>query len=132
MRCSIKAREKQKANQKGQQGNNKYPFPADWANGKRKQHTKFKSKKGQKGKGSTAEEAIIPETEAMKANGWNLPISHLMTPGKLPVPPGTGMQKLIGKQLKSITRTGRRLRTGNIQQAGLPLYYSATTQEKTS
>ena len=39
------------------------PFAAGWAKGKGKQKTKFKSKKGQKGKGYTAEEASFPETE---------------------------------------------------------------------
>ena len=65
MRCNIKVKKEQpKANTKGKQGKNKDPFPADWAQGQGKEQTKFKSRKGQTGKGYTAEEASLLETEA--------------------------------------------------------------------
>ena len=49
---------------KAPEGKGKEPFPADWAKGQGKQKTKFKTKTGQKGKGYTAEEASIPESDA--------------------------------------------------------------------
>ena len=45
-------------------GKGKEPFTADWAEGKGKQNTKSKATKGQKGKGYTAEEASVPESDA--------------------------------------------------------------------
>jgi len=66
----------------------------------------------------------------MKADGSNLPISHLMTPGKPTVPDGIELQKLTGKKLKASTKTGRRLRAGSLHRAGLPLSYTDKTQEK--
>ena len=49
----------------------KEPCIADWAKGKGKQNTKFKTKKGQKGRGYTAEEASVPESDAQmpRTNG---------------------------------------------------------------
>ena len=65
MRCNIKGEgNNAKGKSKGEKGKNKYPFPADWAKGNGKQKTKFKAKKGQPGKGYTAEEASVPELEA--------------------------------------------------------------------
>ena len=48
-------------------GNNNDPFSADWAKGKGKQKTKFNTKKGQKGKGYTAEEASVLEFDASES-----------------------------------------------------------------
>ena len=64
MRCSIKGKGKAKGKSNIQNGKNKDPFSADWAKGKGKQKTKFRAKKGPKGKGYTAEEASVPELEA--------------------------------------------------------------------
>ena len=61
-----------KGQAQGQTGKIKEPFPADWAEGKGKQNTKFKTKKGQKGKGYTAEEASIPESDAQ--DQWLEPV----------------------------------------------------------
>ena len=53
---------KPKGKSKGQKGkNNTHVLPIG-QKGQGKQKTKFKSKKGQKGKGYTAEEASLPET----------------------------------------------------------------------
>ena len=53
-----------KGKAKGVTRKGKEPFLDDWAKGKGKHTTKFKTKKGQKAKGHTAEEASIPESEA--------------------------------------------------------------------
>ena len=65
MRCSsIKAREKPKAILKGQKGKHTDSSQAVWAKGKGKHKTRFKAKKGQKGKRYTAEEASVHEIDA--------------------------------------------------------------------
>ena len=68
MRYVCEVQHKTRGNTKGkskvQKGKGKELFPLDWAQGKGKQNTKFKTKKGQKGKGYTAEEASVPESDA--------------------------------------------------------------------
>ena len=118
MRCSIQAREKPKANQKDNKAITNIPLLPSGQKEKESNIQSLSPSKDNKGKAIPQKRQAFQRRKPMKANGWNLPIIHLMTPGKLTVPHGTGMQKLTGKKLKSITRTGRRLRSGNIQQVG--------------
>ena len=53
----------------------------DWSTGKGKSKTKPKSNKGTKWKGSTAEEASLPETVHKTANGKRLLTPHSTRPG---------------------------------------------------
>ena len=69
---------KAKGKTKGQKGKRKDPFPTDWANIKGKHNTKSNTKKGQKGKAIPQKRQASLNLKPMKANGLNLPISHLL------------------------------------------------------
>ena len=132
MRCSFKAREKPKAIHKDKKARTKIHCLPIGQQEMENRRPSVRQRKDKKGKAIPQKRQASLNLMPMKANGLNLPISHLMIPGKPTVPHGTGLQKLTGKKLKVTTKNGRRLRTGNPHQAGLPLSYTKRTQEKTS